>query len=188
MSNLTTKKMIASSFKELLLEKPMSKITINDIAERASITRQTFYYHFQDIISLVEWITIEDSNRVLANKDTYETWQEGFLAIFDLIKEDRVFIDNIYHSISHEILSKYLYKLVYPIIYKVVNEKSKNKHVSEENKIFITNFYKYSFVSIVLEWIDKNMKDDPKKIVSKVSALVSGTIDNCIDNINKYEV
>ncbi len=183
MSNLTTKKMIASSFKSLLLEKPLNKITINDIADKASITRQTFYYHFRDIISLIEWITIEDSNHVLENKKVYATWQEDFLALFNLILNDRVFIDNIYHNASHEILTKYLYKLVYPIIYKTVEEKSKNKNIKEEDKIFISNFYKYAFVSIVLDWVDKGMKVDPKIIVNKVSSLVSGTIDNCIENM-----
>ncbi len=185
MSNLTTKKQIASSFKELLLEKPLPKITVNDIAKKADITRQTFYYHFPDIVSLVEWITIEDSNKVLENKKTYSSWQDAFIALFNLIYEDRVFIDNIYHTVSHEILSKYLYKLVYPVIYRVVDEKSRGKNIKEEDKVFITNFYKYAFVSIVLDWVDKNMKQDPKKIVDKVSALLSGTIDNCIENINK---
>ncbi len=185
MSKLTTKKQIAQSFKELLLEKPLPKITINDIAVKASITRQTFYYHFTDIISLVEWITIEDSKKVLEDKTSYETWQEAFLAVFNLIYDDRVFINNIYHNVSHEILSSYLYKLVYPIIYSVIDEKSKGKNIKDDDKIFITNFYKYAFVSIVLEWVDKNMRQDPKIIIEKVSALVKGTIDNCIDNINK---
>lgn len=53
MSSLTTKKAIAFTLKELLLEKPISKITINDITERCDINRQTFYYHFQDITDLI---------------------------------------------------------------------------------------------------------------------------------------
>ena len=56
MSKSTTKKAIAFALKDLLSEKPLDKITINDIAEKAEINRQTFYYHFQDIVDLVEWI------------------------------------------------------------------------------------------------------------------------------------
>ncbi len=183
MSGLTTKKAIAFTLKELLLEKPLSKITVNDITSRCSINRQTFYYHFQDIPDLVEWITLEDAEAVLQNKSTYDTWQEGFLSVFELIKKDRVFINNIYHSVSHELLNSYLYKLVYPVIYKVVDEKSKNTTLREENKVFITNFYKYAFVSIVLEWVKNDMKEDPKEIVNKVSCLLSGTIEHAIDNL-----
>ena len=50
MSKSTTKLAIAFAFKELLLEKPLNKITINDIAEKCEMNRQTFYYHFHDIL------------------------------------------------------------------------------------------------------------------------------------------
>lgn len=48
MSKTTTKMAIAFAFKELLLEKPLDKITVNDIAEKCEMNRQTFYYHFHD--------------------------------------------------------------------------------------------------------------------------------------------
>ena len=62
MSKSTTKKAIAFALKDLLSEKPLDKITIDDIAEKAEINRQTFYYHFQDIVDLVEWICITDGD------------------------------------------------------------------------------------------------------------------------------
>ena len=44
-----TKEIIARTFTELLDEKPMSKITVNDIVEHCWVNRNTFYYHFRDI-------------------------------------------------------------------------------------------------------------------------------------------
>ena len=52
MSKATTKMAIAFAFKELLLEKPLNKITVNDIAEKCEMNRQTFYYHFHDTLEL----------------------------------------------------------------------------------------------------------------------------------------
>lgn len=183
MSSLTTKKAIAFSLKELLLEKPLSKITINDITDRCDINRQTFYYHFQDITDLVEWICIQDADKALGGNKSYATWQEGFLAIFELMKKDRPFIINIYRSVSIDIINTYLYKLVYPVIYQVVDEKLNNFVVNEDDKVFITNFYKYAFVAIVIEWIKHDMKDDPKIIVNRVSKIVTGTLENALKNI-----
>ena len=60
MSKATTKFAIAFAFKELLLEKSIDKITINDITEKCGINRQTFYYHFHDIYELIEWICETD--------------------------------------------------------------------------------------------------------------------------------
>ena len=87
MSKATTKMAIAFAFKELLLEKPLNKITVNDIAEKCEMNRQTFYYHFHDILELTEWICEEDAERALKENKTYDTWQEGFLAIFNMIKK-----------------------------------------------------------------------------------------------------
>ena len=44
-----TKRAIEQSLKNLLAKKPLTKITINDIAEDCGINRMTFYYHFKDI-------------------------------------------------------------------------------------------------------------------------------------------
>ena len=44
-----TKRALEASLKKLLLQKPLDKITINDIAEDCGISRMTFYYHFKDI-------------------------------------------------------------------------------------------------------------------------------------------
>ena len=58
----------------------------------------------------------------------------------------------IYHSVSIEVLKKNISRLVYPIIYEEISNMAKN--LNEDDKVFITNFYKYAFVSIVLNWIE----------------------------------
>ena len=49
-----TKDAIAAAFFELLTERPLSKITVKDIVDRCGINRNTFYYHFEGIPSLIE--------------------------------------------------------------------------------------------------------------------------------------
>ena len=160
MSRSTTKKAIAGAFKELLLEKPLSKITINDIAEKCEINRQTFYYHFQDIYDLVEWICQTDAEAVLQDNRTYETWQKGYLSIFKIILQDKPFIMNIYRYTPRESLYRYLYRVTYRLLYNVVDELAQKESfpVREEDKAFIANFFKFSFVGVVLEWIEHDMQ------------------------------
>ena len=64
MSNVT-KRALEQSLKNLLLKKPLTKITIGDITEDCGINRMTFYYHFKDIYDLVEWACLEDASRAL---------------------------------------------------------------------------------------------------------------------------
>ena len=56
-----TKKALAPSLKNLLLKKPLNKITINDITDDCGINRMTFYYHFKDIYDLAEWACLQEA-------------------------------------------------------------------------------------------------------------------------------
>ena len=53
MSNIT-KKALMESLKKLMLQKPLNKITINDLTADCGISRMAFYYHVRDIYDLVE--------------------------------------------------------------------------------------------------------------------------------------
>ncbi len=180
-----TKRAISASLKNLLEEKKLNKITVQEIADDCGINRQTFYYHFQDIYDLVEWTCIEDTEKVLKENRTYETWQEGFLAVFNLAKKDKVFIDNIYRSVSLEMLEQYLYRLVYPLVKNVVDEKAKGYSVRDEDKKYIADFYKYAFVGVLLEWVRRDMKESPEDVVDRVSKIVGGNIESAFENFNK---
>ena len=50
---------------------------------------------------------------------------------------------------------------------------------------FIADFYKYAFVSIVPDWIDKGMIENPELIVLKVINLITGTINHACMAMNK---
>ncbi len=180
-----TKRAMSAALKNLLKEKKLNKITVQDIADECGINRQTFYYHFQDIYDLVEWTCIEDTEKVIKENRTYDTWQEGFLSVFDLAKKDKTFIDNIYRSVSLEMLEQYLYRLVYPLLKNVVDEKANGQTVREENKKYIADFYKYAFVGVLLEWIRNDMAESPGQIVDRVSRIVGGAIETAFANFNR---
>ena len=177
-----TKRALAASLKNMLLKKPLNKITINDIAEDCGINRMTFYYHFKDIYDLVEWTCEEDAAKALEGKKTYDTWQQGFLNIFYAVLENKPFIMNVYRSVSREQVEIYLYRVTYDLLIGVVNERSANMSVSEDDKKFIADFYKFAFVGIMLEWIKNDMKADPKQIVDRISNLIHGDITRTLEN------
>ena len=172
----TTKLALEASLKHLLMKKPLDKITINDIAEDCGISRMTFYYHFKDIYDLVEWTCEEEARKALEGKKTYATWQEGFLQIFEAVKENKPFIMNVYHSVSREQIQIYLYKLTYELLIGVVEEQSAGMNVRDSDKKFIADFYKYAFVGLMLDWIRNDMKEDPNLIIERLGGLMHGNI------------
>lgn len=172
----TTKRALAASLKNLLLQKPLPKITINDIAEDCGISRMTFYYHFKDIYDLVEWTCAEDAARALEGKKTYDTWQEGFLNIFHAVHANKPLIMNVYRSVSRERIEQYLNPLIHSLILGVVEEKSAEMAVSMADQQFIASFYEYAFIGIMLEWIGNGMKEEPAAIVERTNSVVRGNI------------
>ena len=101
--------------------------------------------------------------------------------------ENRPFILNVYRNVSREKIENYLHKLTYELIEGVVEEKSKDTDLAEEDKEFIAGFYKYGFVGVMLDWIDRGMKDDYKKIVEKISITLHGTVANSISNFKSMK-
>ena len=182
MSNMT-KQALEASLKRLLLQKPLNKITISDIAEDCEVNRMTFYYHFRDIYDLVEWSCEEDARRALNGKKTYETWQEGFYRIFQAVEENKPFIMNVYHSVSREQVENYLYKVTYDLVAGVVEEKSADMAVRQEDKEFIAHVWKYAFVGLMLDWIRNDMKGDPQELVARFSAVIRGSTTNALEQM-----
>ena len=184
MQNLT-KYALEDSLKKLLLKKPLDKITINDLTSDCGISRMAFYYHFKDIYDLVEWACIEDASKALQGKKTYDTWQEGLLQVFEAVLENKPFILNVYRSVSRERIENYLYSLTYQLIEGVVEEQSENLMVTEEQKKFIADFYKYSFVGVMLDWIRHGMKESPQEMSELICVTMHGNVGNSLRNMEK---
>ena len=159
-----------------MLKKPLTKITINDIAEDCGINRMTFYYHFKDIYDLVEWSCIEDARKALEEKKTHDTWQQGFLQLFEAVRDNKPFIMNVYHCVDREQVEKYLNPLVDDLLMGVIEEQAAGMTVRDEDKQFIAKVYAYSFVGLMLDWIRDDMKDAPEELVKKFAMVIQGDL------------
>ena len=171
-----TKRALEQSLKNLLLKKPLSKITISDLTEDCGMNRMTFYYHFKDIYDLVEWSCLTDAKRALDEKKTYDTWQQGFLQILEAVQANKPFIMNVYHCVHREQVEIYLRPLVEDLILNVVNEEAGGLNVRDEDKTFIIQAYSYIFIGIMLDWIKEDMKENPQEIVERLNKLIKGSI------------
>ena len=175
-----TKRALEQSLKNLLLKKPLTKITINDIAEDCGINRMTFYYHFKDIYDLVEWCCIEDARKALDEKRTYDTWQQGFIQLFEAVRENKPFIMNVYHCVDREQVEKYVNPLVDDLLMGVIEERSAGMSVREEDMQFIAKVYSYSFVGLMLDWIRDDMRDDSEELVKKFAMVIQGDLTSAL--------
>ena len=88
-----TRQLLQNAFLELLREKSMEDISIQDITERATLNRATFYAHFPDKYALMDAIVREQFRRVMAEHlPPNPGWNQHCLqavvrAIFFLLEE-----------------------------------------------------------------------------------------------------
>ncbi len=175
-----TKRALVQSLKNLLLKKPLTKITIQDIADDCGINRMTFYYHFKDIYDLVEWSCMEDARRALEENKTYDTWQQGLLQIFETVRANKPFVMNVYRCVHREQVETYLKPLVDQLVLGVIEEEAAGMTVREEDKAFIAQVYAYVLLGLMLDWIRDDMRADPEELVARLATLMKGTVPEAI--------
>ena len=78
-----TKQAIVDTFIKLLNEKPLSRITVTEIIETCGVSRNTFYYHFEDIYGLVSYIFQEEIEKIQQITDVSDTLSEECSLVLD---------------------------------------------------------------------------------------------------------
>lgn len=183
--SLMTKKALAASLKKLTQDKPFDKITVKDVVEDCGVNRQTFYYHFQDIYDLLGWIYKTEAVGGISDYKTYETWQQGFLKIFQYVLDNRKLCLNTYHSLARDHLEDFLREVVHGLLRGVIDEVIERTEgggkVSEKDKNFVADFYSFAFIGLLLNWLREGLKESPEAIVRDLSILVEGDIEKAVN-------
>ena len=158
----TTKRALEASLKKLLLQKPLNKITINDITEDC------------------DWIMVEDAAKALEGRQSFENWTDAFLDILHQVQDNKVLVMNVYRSVSREQVEQYLYKLLDSMLRDFVDRSAQGFTVQDSDKQFIIDFYKYALVGMALEWIRKDMKEDPVRMTERLNVLLHGELERAL--------
>ena len=92
------KQMIAGKLVELLEHKPVDKITVKELVDACNISRQTFYYHFQDIMDVVEWYQDQILKRSIERSLEAPTFDEAIRGVVQETYERRELISQLMAS------------------------------------------------------------------------------------------
>ena len=187
MKRNATKTALANALKQLLRQKQITKITINDITEACGISRMTFYYHFKDIYDLAEWTLEESAHLAIGENRDYDNWRQGFLNLLIGLKENQTLILNVYRSVDRELVEQYILRKVEALLMFVVEEQAADMQISSEGKHRVAVFYTYAFMGVVMEWFDKGMLTSPQEIVQVTAAILQGDFKNSLEHLALLE-
>ena len=182
--NDLTRNAIADALKRLLAQKPLSRVTVMDIAAECGISRMTFYYHFRDIYDLVGWIISSDITRILSGRRTHDTWQDGFLSIFKAVEKDHVFVFNVFNSMTRDQLERSLAGPVSELLLAVLKETEAAGRLQDEDLMFIASFYSYAFIGVMLDWIGNGMMERPEPMISRIECIMAGSFEKAVERFS----
>lgn len=181
-----TRRALAESVTELLNEKPLDKIKIKDITDRCGVTRNTFYYHFQDIYDLLSWIFETQADELLNQYQESKEWEDFILSMFDYLQEHRRMVYHVYKSISFEELANYLRRTVDGYVFKIIEIQTRGMDIDKEVINVVADFYRYAVTGETLQWISDGMKTPTAELALSFDCMFKGTLAAAIESAESF--
>ena len=155
-----TSKAIEESFIRLLNERPLDKITIKDIVDDCGISRNTFYYHFQDIPDLICYIMEQGSKELLENCLAQPTLEDKIRYLLSVALNARPLIQRTIPSSYQSELEPLLLEQFYSFFDQLTNESASSSLVSDSltasQRKLLLRYHSLAFLGLVRTW----SKDD----------------------------
>lgn len=154
-----TRKAIKETFLNLLEERPLGDITVKDIVETCGINRNSFYYHFQDLPTLIDEIVKEEAENIIAKYPSVNSIVECIDAMIEFATNRKRAIMHIYRSVSREVFERHLMMVSENFVCNYVNTALKEQNIAEADKKAIIDYYKCVCFGLVLDWLNNGMDE-----------------------------
>lgn len=148
-----TKKALADTLKELMTHKPFSKITVSEIIRECNVNRKTFYYHFEDIYSLLKWIFEQEAIDIVKKYDLVNDYSDVINFVFDYVEHNAFIISCAYDSLGRDVLKSFFYQDFISITKKIIlsTERTLNIEVSNDFRNFLCNLYTEGIAGMLIQ-------------------------------------
>lgn len=168
-----TKMMIKSSLMELMQIKPVAKITVTEICERAGINRATFYAHYSDPTDLLQSIEqeliddISDKTRP-AIAAMGSDLRDSLMGIVEYIKANA---DVCRVLLSGSVDTSFQDKVVDMVEKQFIEHWRASFSTSEEDAEYIFTFIAIGSVGVIRKWLDEGVRKPTGEIAEIIIKL-----------------
>lgn len=175
-----TKKILSNSLKKLMTEKPLSAITVKEITDNCGLHRQTFYYHFDDIYSLVRWMYQNEAINKCASTPGKTNWEEKMLNVFEYVDENKKVCLCTLNSTEREILKDFIREDLEDGVRGVIAEYCEKNlgegEIDKEYANYLTMFYAYAISGVIEGYIRGEVSGTPAEILENLREVVNDQV------------
>jgi AcrR family transcriptional regulator len=176
----STKTLLATTLKAMMQTMDLDHVTIEELTRRAGVTRNTFYYHFDDIYSLLKWIYDQEVVAELRAHAQIDEWQTAYRVLLDYIDDNRQFCIASFHSVGRDLLEQLLYSVSQEMVLRVVHDVDAD--VPQPITRDITDFYGLAIVAQVIKWLMEGLVESKDTLIQRADIMLRGGIANAIRN------
>lgn len=181
MSNFT-KAAILETFGKMLDTAPFSKITVSALIKRCGISRNTFYYHYEDIYALLDdWLRCTFGKYL--TDDDY--WAADVKDILNICRNIRARVYHLFDSISRDRLERYVFESSDDAVKRYVIKAAEGHSISDEQINLLSDICRYAIVGFFLRYLWNDMRGDIDESVDELSYMLGETVTHMIEQYDK---
>ena len=171
---------IKKTFVELLEELPMSSITVKMIVEKCGINRNSFYYYYQDLPSLVEEMVKDEADTIIEKYDTIDSIETALRAAISFCEQNRRAILHIYNSVSRDVFEQYLWKVCDYVVTTYAKTLFHDVVIAPSDVEIILRFYRCECFGLAIEWLNQKMESNVEAHIIRFCQLYKGMAEEMI--------
>ena len=174
MSSDITKRLMVQSLKKYMAKKPLPKISVREITEDSGVSRQTFYYHFEDIYALLKWMLEQEAVSVVEKFDLLTNYREAILFVMDYVEANTYILNCAYDSMGRDEMKRFFYADFIGIIEALVSsvEQEMDASAPDDFKEFLCSLYAEALAGVLIDWFRDPEKRDREKTLNYLSVIL----------------
>ena len=182
---IPVKILLAKSFKELVCQRPIEKITIKQITDRAGVIRPTFYNHFDDKYNLLEWILVQDILVPVQPLVANGMINEAMRLIFYNVEKEKEFYMHVSkmegQNSFREMVEKGIQTLLCGMLEEQMRGKTpRNAWLTPEH---LSAYYSQTMTSIIMSWIESGMEISPDELTEVYEFVITRSLADVMEDI-----
>ena len=168
-----TKSMIAETFFNMAKGKSIDKITVTDLVERCKISRQTFYYHFKDIMDVLEWAMRETVKRTLERSLEASSDREAMGSFVSMMVENRGFIRRLLNSQHREQTERIIVEGLRSYLQKAYLLRAPRHTIDRTDLELLLDFCAYGLAGLMFQAGQQEQVDE-KRLTEQLYRMLAG--------------
>lgn len=170
-----TRMVLKQSLLDLMKDRPIGKITVKELCEKADVNRTTFYAHYTDIDELLHQIEDDLLQKVRASLNNglgMESVSAMMMDILSAIKDNGDLCATLFGEHGDKECLSNILKYAHDQTIGVWRKQGSNASNEDLEKMFV--FFSNGAMAIIQEWLLTGMHESPSAIalfIDKMSSL-----------------